>query len=146
MADYHCERLAPALHPLLDKFYRACRSPMRAANGAQAWVVRQPGIVAALCLTPVDDGGHWLTGVLVAPAERRQGLASRLIEHALAQTPGPAWLFCHPELVGFYRRLGFTPATQLPAPLAERLARYQRHKTLVALAHREAMPGHPSTN
>ncbi|MNM82551.1 Acetyltransferase (GNAT) family protein [compost metagenome] len=95
-------------------------------------MVRQPEILAALNLSPVG-GGHWLTGLLVAPAQRRQGLASRLIEHALAQTPGPVWLFCHPQLVDFYARLDFTPAAELPAPLAERLARYQQHKTLVAL-------------
>lgn len=130
--DIHCELLAPLLQPLLGKFYRAHRSPMRAPNGAQTWVARRQEILAALNLSPVG-GGHWLTGLLVAPAQRRQGLASRLIEHALAQTPGPVWLFCHPELADFYARLDFTPAAELPAPLAERLARYRQHKTLVAL-------------
>jgi GNAT superfamily N-acetyltransferase len=134
MTELHFAPLAPPLKPLLDKFYRAHRSPMRAPSGAQVWVARRQDIVAALCLTPVD-GGHWLTGLLVAPSERRHGLASQLVELALARTPGPVWLFCHPDLVGFYQRLGFAPATQLPAALAERLARYQRNKSLVALGH-----------
>ena len=140
--DIHCELLAPLLQPLLGKFYRAHRSPMRAPDGAQTWVARRQEILAALNLTPVDHG-HWLTGLLVAPTERRQGLASQLIEHALTRTTGPVWLFCHPDLLGFYQRLGFEPATQLPPALAERLARYQRSKALLALArgsvaHREA--------
>ncbi|HEY6611737.1 MAG TPA: GNAT family N-acetyltransferase [Pseudomonas sp.] len=131
--DIHCELLAPLLKPLLGKFYRTHRSPMRAPDGAQTWVARRQEILAALNLTPVDHG-HWLTGLLVAPTERRQGLASQLIEHALARTTGPVWLFCHPDLLGFYQRLGFEPATQLPPALAERLARYQRSKALLALA------------
>ncbi|MNM93287.1 Acetyltransferase (GNAT) family protein [compost metagenome] len=131
--DIHCELLAPLQQPLLTKFYRAQRSPMRAPNGAQTWVARRQEILAALNLTPVDHG-HWLTGLLVAPTERRQGLASRLIEHALARTAGPVWLFCHPDLLGFYQRQDFEPAAQLPPALAERLARYQRSKALLALA------------
>lgn len=132
------EALPSPLRPLLDKFYRAQNSPMRAPKGAQAWVARRQEILAALNLTPVDDG-HWLTGLLVAQAQRHQGLASCLIGHALARTPGPVWLFCHPELAGFYQRLDFIQAPSLPPPLAERLARYQRHKALVALARATAM-------
>lgn len=137
--DARCERLAPPLLPLLGKFYRAHRSAMRAPNGASAWVARRDGIVATLCLTPVEHG-HWLTGLLVDPAQRRHGLASRLIEHALAHTPGPVWLFCHPELYAFYQRNGFTPldGSQLPPPLAERLARYQRSKSLLAMGRDDA--------
>lgn len=132
MSELQFDRLAPALQPLLGKFYRSHRSSMRAPSGAQTWVARQAEILAALNLTPVADG-HWLSGLLVAPAQRGQGLASRLIGHALAHTPGPVWLFCHPELVDFYGRLHFVAAPHLPPPLAERLLRYQRHKTLLAL-------------
>ncbi|MBV2134541.1 GNAT family N-acetyltransferase [Pseudomonas sp. MAP12] len=142
MNELHFGLLAPALQPLLGKFYRAHRSPMRAPPEAQTWVVRQTEILGALNLSPVG-GGHWLTGLLVAPAQRRQGLASRLIEHALAQTPGPVWLFCHPQLADFYTGLGFTLAAELPAPLAERLARYRQHKTLIALARHATL--HQST-
>ncbi len=106
---------------------------MRAPAGAQPWVLRQHGIVAALCLTPVAHG-HWLSSVLVEPAQRGRGLAGRLLRHALAHTPGAVWLFCHPDLAGFYAGLGFTATPQLPAELAERLARYRRHKPLLAMA------------
>lgn len=124
--------LAVLQHPLLHKFYRAQRSPMRIPDGAQPWVARGADILAALNLTPLD-GGQWLTGLLVAREHRRQGLARHLIDHALAATPAPTWLFCHSDLADFYQRLDFTPSEHLPPSLAERLQRYRRHKRLVAM-------------
>lgn len=138
-ADIRCEILVPARRPLLTKFYRNHRSPMRPPQGAQSWVARQQDIVAALNLSQAESG-YWLSGLLVAQPLRRQGLASRLIEHALGQTPEPVWLFCHPDLIGFYRRQGFEPATALPETLAQRLARYQRHKALAALVRTGVHP------
>lgn len=143
MSELQWGLLAPALRPLVDKFYRAHRSPMRAPSGALVWVARRQEILAALCLTPID-AGHWLTGLLAAPTARCQGLASRLIEQALAHTPGPVWLFCHPQLVGFYQRLGFVQTGHLPPSLCERLARYQRSKPLVAMAHGSATAAAPA--
>lgn len=117
--------------PLLDKFYRSHRSPMRGNTESQAWVAKDSQIVAALCLTPVQ-GGQWLTGLFVAPDRRRQGIAASLIT-AAAQAGGKVWLFCHPELTGFYARLGFAGTEDLPEALAGRLARYGRTKSLIAL-------------
>ncbi|RCL28737.1 GNAT family N-acetyltransferase [Pseudomonas sp. AFG_SD02_1510_Pfu_092] len=105
---------------------------MRAAGDAQLWVARAAGIVAGLSLSAVDDG-LWLTGLFVAPPQRGQGVAGRLLEAALAQAGGPVWLFCHPDLVPFYQRQGFSAAQHLPQALAGRLQRYQRSKRLVAL-------------
>jgi GNAT superfamily N-acetyltransferase len=123
----------PDVHrPLLEKFYRAHRSSMRARGEAEIWVARAPEIVGALCLTPVS-GGLWLTGLFVAPAERRHGVAGRLIAAALRSVEGNVWLFCEPELSGFYQRNGFTDIQDLPQELAVRLARYQQTKRLIAL-------------
>ncbi|WP_324733757.1 GNAT family N-acetyltransferase [Pseudomonas paeninsulae] len=132
MDDLHCRALPVPLLPLVDEFYRAHRSPMRVDRQAQVWVMQHTEIVAALCLRPLTHG-HWLSGLLVAPSQRRQGLARQLIEQALALTSEPVWLFCHPELHSFYASLGFLPGTSLPAALAERLSRYQRKKNLIAL-------------
>lgn len=118
--------------PLLDKFYREHRSPMRAGGEAQLWVAKHAEIIAGLCLTPAADG-QWLTGLFVAPALRGQGLARRLIDAALAEVQGPVWLFCHPDLRGFYQRVGFEQVQHLPPVLASRLERYSRTKPLVAL-------------
>jgi len=59
-------------------------------------------------------------------------IARQLIETALLDCPAPVWLFCHPQLSDFYLRLGFAPCTDLPQPLAERLKRYQRSKSMLA--------------
>ncbi|MDE1169024.1 MAG: GNAT family N-acetyltransferase [Pseudomonas sp.] len=122
--------------PLLAKFYKAHRSAMRAPAQAQPWVARAPHIIGGLCLTPVADG-VWLTGLLVDPACRGQGVASQLIGQALAQQAGAVWLFCHPDLMSFYARSGFAETGRLPPPLADRLARYQRSKPLLAMVRLE---------
>lgn len=124
--------LAQALRPLVDKFYRSQRSPMRAAKGATVWVAKQHDIIGALSLTAVA-GGYWLTGLFVAPQWRRQGVAGRLLEQVMNSQTGPVWLFCHPDLSGFYQRAGFVPCVDLPEVLADRLQRYGRTKALIAL-------------
>ncbi|MEK1940977.1 MAG: GNAT family N-acetyltransferase [Pseudomonas sp.] len=130
--------LPAVMRPLANKFYRAHHSPMRAGADDQVWVAKHAEIVAALCLRPlVQESGFWLTSLLVAPAQRQQQIASRLVTQACERAAGPVWLFCHPELASFYTRLGFTEAENLPPSLAERLQRYCRTKTLIAL-HRDS--------
>ncbi|KAA0943872.1 GNAT family N-acetyltransferase [Pseudomonas sp. ANT_H14] len=132
MPELHIDLLAEPLWPLLNKFYRSHNSPMKAVKGGQLWVARHSEIVAGLCLSPVV-GGQWLTGLFVEPLCRRQGLAARLIREAVAPVEGTVWLFCHPELEGFYQGIGFTQETVLPQSLAERLARYKRNKPMIAM-------------
>lgn len=128
-------RLLPdAYRPLLNKFYRAHRSHMRAPPGADCWVAGNAEIVAALCLNSIENG-YWLTGLLVAPQQRKKGLGAQLVTRALSDSCGPVWLFCAPELIAFYQKLGFSESTRLPETLAARLQRYNRHKTLAALCH-----------
>ncbi|MFJ2981089.1 MULTISPECIES: GNAT family N-acetyltransferase [unclassified Pseudomonas] len=125
---------------LLNHFYKQHGSRMRAAGDGELWVARSGEVIAGLSLSPVA-GGHWLTGLLVAPQWRSQGVAARLVEAALAQAHGCTWLFCHPDLQAFYQRLGFTTACDLPDALASRLARYQRSKRLVALLRGQSSLG-----
>jgi len=132
MPDIEFSILPPDCLPLLDKFYREHRSNMRASSAARAWVARKQEIIGALSMTPVA-GGHWLTGLFVAPQWRSQGVARQLMAHATGSLTEPVWLFCHPDLQGFYEASGFTPAGALPQSLGEKLMRYGRNKTLVAL-------------
>ncbi|WP_296255710.1 MULTISPECIES: GNAT family N-acetyltransferase [unclassified Pseudomonas] len=118
--------------PLLEKFYKAHRSGMRARGESQGWVAKDGEIVAALCMTPLG-GGHWLTGLFVAPDQRGQGVASALISAALGSVEGGVWLFCDPALAGFYQRLGFVETVDLPQALAVRLTRYRQTKPLQVL-------------
>lgn len=129
--------LPDPIKALANKFYRAHRSPMRATHEDQVWVAQHSELLAALCLRPVACG-HWLTSLFVAPAQRGQGLARQLLEQALQDCAAPVWLFCHPQLSPFYQRLGFQPCARLPHELQERLSRYQRSKSLIALARNAA--------
>ncbi|SDS78171.1 Acetyltransferase (GNAT) domain-containing protein [Pseudomonas asplenii] len=132
MPDLDYSPLPQSLRPLLDKFYRAHGSSMRASGEGQLWVARDGGIIAGLSLTAVMEG-FWLTGLFVEPRWRGRGVAGELIANALATVAGPTWLFCHPDLRGFYEKLGFSHATRLPQALADRLVRYSRNKSLIAL-------------
>lgn len=129
----HCRQLPSPFKPLVEAFYRSQRSGMRAKNSDQVWVAEGKTIIAALCLHNVAHG-YWLTGLLVDTTKRRQGVAWQLIETALADCTSTVWLFCDPALSDFYLRLGFIPCSDLPRPLAERLARYQRRKHLLAFS------------
>ena len=124
--------LAADCRPLLYKFYRLHNSRMRVPAGAECWALGTP-ITAGLCLTPTEHG-WWLTGLLVDPAQRHQGLARRLVTAALASRSGPTWLFCHPTLTNFYGQLGFGQVTSLPPTLSMKFERYSQHKPLVALS------------
>ncbi|WP_339475914.1 MULTISPECIES: GNAT family N-acetyltransferase [unclassified Pseudomonas] len=132
MSKIHYAALENSLWPLMNKFYRAHQSSMKAVRDAQLWVARRDEIVAALCLRPVS-GGHWLTGLFVDPAYRVQGVAARLIAEAVNGVNEPVWLFCHPDLRGFYERRGFSFDPELPYAMAERLSRYARSKPMIAM-------------
>ncbi|WP_347901600.1 GNAT family N-acetyltransferase [Pseudomonas purpurea] len=139
MPNTQYTRLAEPQWPLLNKFYRAHQSPMKAVREAQLWVGKRDEIIAGLCLRPME-GGFWLTGLFVDPACRAQGVAANLMAHALQQVEGPVWLFCHPDLRGFYERNGFSTGPLLPYALAERLARYARSKPMIAMAMERRAP------
>ncbi|MNV99636.1 Acetyltransferase (GNAT) family protein [compost metagenome] len=79
------------------------------------------------------SGGHWLTGLFVDPACREQGLAAGLIAAAVKDCEQPVWLFCHPDLRGFYERRGFTFDPPMPYAMVERLSRYARSKPMIAM-------------
>nr|WP_256675844.1 GNAT family N-acetyltransferase [Pseudomonas sp. R5(2019)] len=129
----HYRLLDELQQPLLNKFYKDQNSSMRSVKGARLWVARTPEIVAGLCLKPLPEG-FWLTGLWVDPNWRQRRVAGELVESAVRGCETPVWLFCHPDLCPFYRRLGFEPAGDtLPTLLCEKLVRYQRNKALVAL-------------
>ena len=132
MPDTQYSLLDESLWPLMNKFYRRHQSSMKAVREAQLWVARRGDIVAALCLRPVA-GGMWLTGLFVDPQCREQGVAAQLISIAVKDVTEPVWLFCHPDLRGFYERRGFSLDPALPYALAERLSRYARSKPMIAM-------------
>ncbi len=131
----HIERLPVLQHALLNKFYRSHGSRMRISQPAEAWIIRNPTIIAGLCLTKISDG-YWLTGLFVTPEQRQRGLAQSLLKHVQAvYSKSSIWLFCHPELTDFYQQADFQLTEELPESLKARLARYQQHKSLIAMQY-----------
>ncbi|MEX3773424.1 GNAT family N-acetyltransferase [Pseudomonas sp. MYb118] len=132
MPDTQYTLLDEPLWPLMNKFYRAHQSSMKAVRDARLWVARREEIVGALCLRPVA-GGYWLTGLFVDPACRGQGVAAGLIDAAVQGLELPVWLYCHPDLRGFYEGCGFSFDPEMPYAMVERLSRYARSKPMIAM-------------
>ncbi|TVP92267.1 MAG: N-acetyltransferase [Pseudomonadaceae bacterium] len=128
----HIEKLPSIEHPLVNRFYKAQGSKMRARGQHQVWVLRDPDICCALCLEPVAEG-FWLTSLCTALERRQQGLARQLLQACLTAGNRPVWLFCSPEVAPLYQACGFKFTEQLPHALGQRLQRYQRHKRLLAM-------------
>lgn len=120
--------------PLANKFYRQHQRGMKASTEQQVWVTRDPEIVASLCLRNVEHC-WWLTSLLVAPGARGNGRASALLQQVRQHYEGSIWLFCAPELEPLYTANGYCQSALPPPALADRLRRYQRTKSLIAMVN-----------
>lgn len=70
------------------------------------------------------DGSRELASIAVAPEWQGQGVARRIIEHLVAQNPGPLYLTCRSTLEPLYAKFGFRAVdpSQLP-PYFRRLVK-----------------------
>lgn len=62
------------------------------------------------------DGSRELASIATLPTYQRQGVASRLIQHWLAQTTGTLYLTCRSNMGTFYERFGFRSLTDRDMP------------------------------
>ncbi|WP_051326812.1 GNAT family N-acetyltransferase [Aliagarivorans taiwanensis] len=129
------EQLA-LVKPLYQQFYKSA-VPRR---DERVFIARNDhrAIIAAAKLRAID-GKYWLlSGVVVAPAFRQQGVASLLISHVLQHVEeGACYCFCHPQLAALYIELGCEIRDELPNPVLSRFNAYRRSKRdLVALEFR----------
>ncbi len=62
------------------------------------------------------DGSCELASLAVVPEWQGRGLARRLIEYLLANTPGTLYLTCRSSLGGLYAKFGFRPIGQSEMP------------------------------
>ena len=73
---------------------------------------------------PHGDGTLELASLAVHPAWRRRGLARRIVEQLLSQSPRPLYLTCRSGLESFYQKFGFrTLASNELTPYFRRLQR-----------------------
>jgi GNAT superfamily N-acetyltransferase len=79
--------------------------------GARVAVDADDAVLGSVTTLRFDGGFDWIAMVLVAPAQRRQGIASRLVDDAIALlgTRVPARLDATPAGELVYRKLGFVP-------------------------------------
>lgn len=86
--------------------------PPGPGSGMAAWVMVRDGFAVAGLWTCVHEGDCGVYAVGTAPAFRRRGDASALVEHALADArragARTASLQSTPDAVSLYQRLGFT--------------------------------------
>ena len=64
-------------------------------------------LAACAQVKPHADGTLELASLAVRPAWRGRGLARRLVEQLLSQSPRPIYLTCRSGLESFYQKFGF---------------------------------------
>lgn len=75
------------------------------------WIADDGRSVSAYLRTLDDGRGVTRIGrVVTAPAARRQGLADRLVRHAVTHAQGPVVAAAQAHLTGWYERRGFAVA------------------------------------
>jgi GNAT superfamily N-acetyltransferase len=80
--------------------------------------VRDPGgcLIATAALLPYASDNAWISMVLVTTSQRRQGLATKLVDACLdaaTRQKLTSWLDATPDGARVYGPLGFTPTLQL---------------------------------
>ncbi|BFM15269.1 hypothetical protein R50073_14520 [Maricurvus nonylphenolicus] len=107
--DITVERVETLSLPLVNRFYKQCRYSAKAGRGEVVYVAKADGnIVAAVRLTPKQEGYHFLRSMCVDPEMRGQGIGRQLllgIQSFLDSTACYCYPFSH--LLDFYAAAGF---------------------------------------
>ncbi len=81
-------------------------------------------LAACAQVKPHADGTLELASLAVRPAWRGRGLARRLVERLLSESPRPIYLTCRSGLASFYEKFGFRALA--PAELTPYFRRLQK--------------------
>ncbi|NQZ06236.1 MAG: GNAT family N-acetyltransferase [Algicola sp.] len=121
------QRLETVQLPLVNKFYKANRARGKAKGNESVWVVKDKDEIVGAARVADISGHDFLTGVQVAGAYQRQGIAAALVSQIVKTQQKPCFTFPYGHLVGLYQYLGFVEieADDLPKPLLMRFGRYQ---------------------
>ena len=127
----NAQALAPIAFPLVNRFFKTNGHKSKAKGNERVWVLRQGEIVAALRACPKAHG-YLLRSVWVSRAQRREGLGTTLLQHALRELP-TCWCYAYAHLERFYERAGFICVNpeQTPADIRKPYRRYQQQGLLL---------------
>ena len=130
--------LKPIENPLVRPFYQA-HLPYSRPNKADCIAVlrHQQAIVACARLRPIGEF-TLLTGMLVDPQYRGQGLGHQLLQQMHSHfKPGYTFAFALPALENFYLQHGFSLVSTAPNDIQQRYVAYQQQgKELRLLGYR----------
>lgn len=109
--------------PIAYKFYQQFNKAMKPRKSDRVWCAYQ-GLEVIGAVRCRHIGAYpLLTGLLVAPNARNQGVGLALCLALRNEVTEPVYLFCQPELAPFYARAGFCQPSTLPAEINHKLGR-----------------------
>ncbi|MCQ1061305.1 GNAT family N-acetyltransferase [Photobacterium sp. DNB23_23_1] len=125
--------------PLINRFYKSYYPAGKAKKDEVIWIGENNKGIQACVRFKQFDQYQLLTGMLVHPALRSQGLGLALLDACHGQlTASPSYCFAFGYLEAFYQDSGFIIITdnELPEPLQSRINRYrQSGKTLTPMIY-----------
>lgn len=137
MTPLRIELLDPIKLPLVTRLYKAHYPSAKAKKNETTIVCYQYDALCGVVRFRPLDTFRLLTGMLVLPEYRGQGVAHQLMHYCQQHILGHQdYCFAYTHLAPFYAQHGFVSVSteQLPPPLKELFERYCRSgKQLVAM-------------
>nr|WP_159063746.1 GNAT family N-acetyltransferase [Thaumasiovibrio occultus] len=135
--------VAPVQLPLVNKLYKSHYSAGKANKSDTIWVAKNEAEwCATVKFNPIEEG-YFLSGLLVVPEYRGQGVGEALVQHVLTEFNSTCFCFAYSYLEAYYTQLGFITVTEgsLPLALQQRFDRYTKvgGKSLMAMKYQPTL-------
>ncbi|MCG3866290.1 MULTISPECIES: GNAT family N-acetyltransferase [unclassified Photobacterium] len=139
MSQIIYRQLDPIRLPLVNKIYKSFYPSGKAKRDEIIWVAESNHSIIASVRFKTIDNMQLLTGMLVAPEYRLQGIAYKLIEACRSQiNRQTCYCFAFQELEVFYQKSGFQTidSETLPNNIKQRFQRYANSgKNLIPMVY-----------
>lgn len=133
--------LNPVENPLVKPFYKRHMPYSKPNKADKVAVLRTAQGQQIIACARIRTIGNYtlLTGMLVDPAVRQQGVGHQLLQHMRsAFIVEHTFIFSLTPLVNFYQQHGFTPITTAPNDIQQRFEAYTKQgKDLTLMAFKK---------